>query len=78
VNTLGSSAGTNQLGEGVIFGAEAVIEGIAVPEELRQKIPTDYGRSHGLAWYAILGYEKMWKATDANQDEHIIHITSKK
>jgi N4-gp56 family major capsid protein len=78
VNTLGSSAGTNALGEAVVFGAEACIEGIAVPEEVRAKVPTDYGRSKGLAWYAILGYKKMWKASDSGQDDHIIHITSTK
>lgn len=77
VNTLGSSVGTNALGEAVVFGAENVIEGIAVPEEIRAKIPTDYGRSKGLAWYAILGFEKFWKATDKDQDDHIIHISSK-
>jgi len=76
VNTLGSSSGTNALGEAVVFGAEAVIEGIAVPEEIRAKVPTDYGRSKGLAWYAILGYKKMWKATDSGQNSHIIHISS--
>ena len=78
VNTLGSSSGTNALGEAVVFGAEACIEGIAVPEEIRAKVATDYGRSKGLAWYAILGYKKMWKATDSGQDSHIIHITSTK
>jgi N4-gp56 family major capsid protein len=78
VNTLGSSSGTNNLGEGIIFGAENVIEGIAVPEELRQKIPTDYGRSKGLAWYGILGWQKCYKATDSGQDDHIVHITSTK
>jgi len=78
VNTLGSSTGTNTLGEGVIFGAQTVMEGIAVPEELRQKIPTDYGRSEGLAWYGILGFKRMWKASDSGQDEHIVHITSTK
>lgn len=78
VNTLGSSSGTNNLGEGVIFGAENVIEGIAVPEELRQKIPTDYGRSKGLAWYGIMGYKKMYKASDSGQNSHIVHITSTK
>ncbi len=77
VNTLGSAAGSfPKLGEAVVFGAEAVIEGIAVPEEIRAKVTTDYGRSQGLAWYAILGYKKMFKAADSGQDEHIIHITS--
>ena len=38
------------------FGEDTVMEGIAVPEEIRGKIPTDYGRSKGIAWYALLGY----------------------
>src|SRR5574343_545197 len=33
------------------FGADTVAEGIAVPEEMRGKIPTDFGRSRGVAWY---------------------------
>lgn len=74
INTIGSGG---NYGEAVIFGAENVIEGVAVPEELRQKIPTDYGRSKGLAWYGIMGWEKMWKHTDTNQDVHIIHMTGK-
>lgn len=78
VNTLGSSSGTNALGEGVVFGSETVMEGIAVPEELRQKIPTDFGRSKGLAWYSIEGWERVWKQSDTNQTEHIIHLTSAK
>lgn len=73
IDTLGTGG---NFGEAVIFGAENVIEGIAVPEELRQKIPTDYGRSKGLAWYGINGWEKMWKNDDTNQDVHIIHMTS--
>lgn len=38
------------------FGADTVAEGIAVPEEMRGKIPTDYGRSRGVAWYYIGGF----------------------
>jgi N4-gp56 family major capsid protein len=38
------------------FGEDTVAEAIAVPEEIRGKIPTDYGRSKGVAWYALLGY----------------------
>jgi hypothetical protein len=33
-----------------------VAEGIAIPEEMRAKIPTDFGRSKGVAWYALLGF----------------------
>jgi len=38
------------------FGEDTVAEGIAIPEEMRAKIPGDYGRSKGVAWYALLGY----------------------
>ena len=71
-NTIGSGAG---LSAAVLFGDDAVKEVVAVPEELREKIPTDYGRSQGLAWYALLGFQKIWsQATDS--EEHIIHYTS--
>ena len=40
----------------VFFGADTVMEGIATPMEMRAKIPTDYGRSKGLAWYALEGF----------------------
>jgi N4-gp56 family major capsid protein len=38
------------------FGADTVVEAFAIPEEIRGKIPTDFGRSRGIAWYANLGY----------------------
>lgn len=38
------------------FGLDTVAEGIAVPEEMRGKIPTDYGRDQGIAWYYIGGF----------------------
>ncbi len=38
------------------FGSDTVAEGIAVPEEIRGKIPTDYGRSKGIAWYYLGGF----------------------
>ena len=38
------------------FGEDTVAEGIIIPEEMRGKIPSDYGRSRGIAWYALLGY----------------------
>jgi len=38
------------------FGDDTVAEGIAVPEEMRGKIPTDFGRSRGIAWYYIGGF----------------------
>ncbi len=38
------------------FGADSVAEGVAVPEEVRGAIPSDYGRSMGVAWYAVEGF----------------------
>lgn len=50
----------SQYGEGFFFGQESVLEAIALAEEVRMKIPTDYGRSKGIAWYAIMQFKKMW------------------
>lgn len=38
------------------FGNDTVAEAIAVPEEMRGKIPSDYGRSKGVAWYYMGGF----------------------
>lgn len=38
------------------FGNDTVAEAIVVPEELRGKIPTNYGLSRGLAWYYCGGF----------------------
>jgi N4-gp56 family major capsid protein len=52
-----SDAWDNALSDWIFFfGEDTVTEGIACPEEVRAKIPTDYGRSKGVAWYALLGY----------------------
>ena len=39
-----------------ILGEETVAEAVCVPEEIRAKIPSDYGRSKGVAWYSLNGY----------------------
>lgn len=38
------------------FGEDTVAEAIVVPEEMRGKIPTDYGRAKGIAWYYLGGF----------------------
>lgn len=38
------------------FGSDTVVEAFSIQEEIRGKIPTDFGRSRGIAWYALLGY----------------------
>lgn len=48
------------------FGADTVAEAIAVPEEMRGKIPTDYGRSRGVAWYYLGGFGLVHPLDSAN------------
>jgi N4-gp56 family major capsid protein len=38
------------------FGEDTVAEALVVPEEIRGKIPGDYGRSRGVAWYYLGGF----------------------
>lgn len=38
------------------MGEDTVMEGIVVAEELRGKMPGDYGRSKGIAWYYLGGF----------------------
>ena len=61
--------------EFVAFGADPVIEGVALPEEVRAKIPEDYGRSKGLAWYSLLGWSLTWD-TGSPGEAKVVHVTS--
>lgn len=38
------------------FGEDTAAEAMVIPEEMRGKIPTDYGRSMGVAWYYLGGF----------------------
>jgi N4-gp56 family major capsid protein len=44
-------------------GEEVSAEAICVPLEMRAKIPTDYGRSKGVAWYWLGGYGLVYTDT---------------
>ena len=46
----------NDSNQAYFFGEDTVAEAIACPEEVRGKIPTDYGRSKGIAWYYLGGF----------------------
>lgn len=50
-----ASGGVN-IGQGLVFGDEAVAFAEAQTPELRMKIADDYGRSLGCAWYGQLGF----------------------
>jgi N4-gp56 family major capsid protein len=45
------------------FGADTVAEAIVNPEEIRGKIPSDFGRSRGIAWYYLGGFGLVHGAT---------------
>lgn len=52
-----ADAWDNALSSWVYFmGADTVAEGISIFEEMRGKIPGDFGRSKGIAYYAINGF----------------------
>lgn len=51
-----ASLGWVNTDRGFFFGSDTVAEIFAIPEEIRGKIPTDYGRSRGIAWYAELAF----------------------
>jgi N4-gp56 family major capsid protein len=45
------------------FGEDTVAEAMVIPEEIRGKIPTDFGRSRGIAWYYLGGFGLVHGAT---------------
>ena len=56
-STKTADAWDNAKSDWIMFmGEDTVAEGIAIPEEIRGKIPTDYGRSKGVAWYYLGGF----------------------
>ncbi|MBF0524673.1 MAG: phage major capsid protein [Deltaproteobacteria bacterium] len=60
-NSLNNNIGAGgAYGEAYFFGAETVMEAVAVPEELRT-MSDDFGRSLAMAWYSILGFKIMWE-----------------
>lgn len=55
--TATADAWNNGKSDWIYFcGEDTVAEGIAIPEEIRAKIPSDYGRSKGVAWYYLGGF----------------------
>lgn len=54
---IASQAWTSGLSDrAFMFGADTVAEAIVIPEEMRGKIPTDFGRDKGVAWYYLGGF----------------------
>ena len=45
-------------------------EGVVIPEEMRGKIPTDFGRSRGIAWYYMGGFGIVHALNAANNSRN--------
>jgi len=71
-NTIGNGASR---GQALFLGSDVVYEAVAIPEEVRVKISTDYGRDLGIAWYALLGFKIVWNLA-ADGEQHIVFLTS--
>jgi N4-gp56 family major capsid protein len=66
---VASEAWTNSKSDAVFFfGADTVAEAIVEPEQIRGKIPTDYGRSKGIAWYYLGGFGIIHNEADGLQN----------
>lgn len=46
--------------DGYMFGEDTVREAIVEPEHIRMKLATDFGRSKGIGWYFIGGWQLEW------------------
>ncbi len=69
---IASEGFTNGLSDGAFFfGADTVAEAIVEPEQVRGKIPTDFGRSRGIAWYYMGGFGISHNETDGLQNRII-------
>lgn len=71
-NLIGASTTT---GEALFFGDDSIAEGVAIKEEFRAKLAVKYGRDKGLAWYALLNFQRIWDAV-VDGEERIVRFTS--
>lgn len=76
-NALSGSLGTGSvLGEAVFFGDDPIAMASVMDPELRAKESEDYGRSKGVAWYGIYGFDQIWKDSATAGEARVIHVTS--
>lgn len=56
VNNVADAWNNAKSSWGLFFGEDTVTEASCIPEEIRAKLPGDYGRSKGIAWYSLGGF----------------------
>lgn len=74
-NAFGKVGTGSVLGEGVVFGADAVACAEVLTPELRASVPQDFGRSKSVAWYGILGYDEIFGTANAGESR-VVHVGS--
>lgn len=74
-NALGKKGTNSVLGEGVVFGEDAVAMAEVLTPELRAETKQDFGRSKAVAWYGILEFGIIWDTANAGE-ARIVHVTS--
>ncbi len=76
-DALGKVGTGSVLGEGVVFGQDAVAMAEAQSPELRVEVNVgqDFGRSHAAAWYGILEFGIIWDTGNAGE-ARVVHVGS--
>lgn len=74
-NALGKKGTGSVLGEGVVFGSDAIVMAEVLTPQLRAEAKGDFGRALAVAWYGILEFGIVWDTANAGQ-ARIIHVTS--
>lgn len=76
-HAMNSLIGTSAFkGEALFFGEDAVMKAVAVPLEIREKVPGDFGRDQAMAWYALQEYKIVWDLTAAAGQVRILRINA--
>jgi len=70
------SGGLGVCGGMVVFGRDPVVQGNVLAPEIRRKVPQDYGRDLGVAWYALLGWATPWRFHKGDGEARIVWVTS--
>jgi N4-gp56 family major capsid protein len=73
-NSLGKVGTSSVLGEGVVFGDDAVVMAEALTPELRVAF-ADFDRSQAIAWYGILEFGEPMPTSNAGEAK-IMHVAS--
>lgn len=72
---FGKVGASSVLGEGVVFGKDAVAMAEVMRPELRAGLPQDLGRSKVVGWYGILAFGVIWDTGNAGQAK-VVHVGS--